>query len=249
MHNDLPSAKFAVDFGVDFGGLVQSEAVAMRRVADHDVAARSAELVGQALHLVHAVQFVIHRHHQCQNRAERLEHNGGFNFDEVIEKQLAGRRAAIHNNEVRPLQRTENAVNLAPVCQIQELGVRVKPLQSRTLVVAINGDVSDVPVFEILNEVDGEEAFAHTALAVEDKVEPFHVLGGLAIRTCAMRGPRVRPGGATSPTGFVGSSADALMPLAGVESEAVFSPFPWTEPGVRFRPGRRRGRTTSPSTS
>ena len=64
-----------------------------------------------------------------------------------------------------------------------------------------------------------------------------------------MRGPRVRPGGATSPTGFVDSSADALMPLAGVESDAMFSPFPWTEAGGRFLPGRRRGRTISPRTA
>ena len=125
----------------------------------------------------------------------------------------------------------------------------MKTLQSGILIVAINGDVSDVPVFEILNEVDGEETFAHSALAIKDKIKPFHVLGGLAIRTCAMRGPRVRPGGATSPTGFVDSSADALMPLAGVESDGVFSPFPWTEAGGRFRPGRRRGRTISPRTS
>src|SRR5207247_2112330 len=88
VHHDLPSAKFGVDLGMDFGGLVQCEAIAVRRVADHDVAACSAELVGQALHLVHAVQFVVHRHHQCQNRAKRLEHSGGFNFTKVFEKQL-----------------------------------------------------------------------------------------------------------------------------------------------------------------
>src|SRR5207249_8333124 len=27
---------------------------------------------------------------ECQNRPERLEHSGGFNFNEVLEKQLAG---------------------------------------------------------------------------------------------------------------------------------------------------------------
>jgi len=63
------------------------------------------------------------------SRAERLEHSGDINFDEVIEKQLAGRGAAIHNHEVHPLQRTENAVELALVCEIEELHVRVKPLQ------------------------------------------------------------------------------------------------------------------------
>src|SRR5205823_9409840 len=51
VHHDLPTAKFGVDLGMDFSGLVQCEAVAMRRVADHDVAASSAESVGEALHL------------------------------------------------------------------------------------------------------------------------------------------------------------------------------------------------------
>ena len=140
--------------------------------------------------MVHAVQFVIHGHHQGQNRAERLEHSGGFNFGEVIEKQLAGCGAAIHNHEVRPLQRTENTVELALACDVEELRVRMKPLQSRILVVAINRDVGDALVFEELDEVDGEEAFANAAFAIEDEIKPLHVLGGLIIRTCAIRGPR-----------------------------------------------------------
>jgi hypothetical protein len=52
----------------------------------------------------------------------------------------------------------------------------MKPLQRRVLVVAINRDVSDAPVLEELHEVDGEEAFADAAFAIEDKVETFHVL-------------------------------------------------------------------------
>src|SRR5439155_9817267 len=142
----------------------------MRRVSDHDVAASSAELIGQALHLVHAVQFVVHRHHQCQNRTEHLEHSRGFNFTEVFEKQLAGRSPTIHNHEIGPLQRTENAVELALVCDVEELHVSVKSLQSRILVVAINRDVGDALVFEELDEVDGKEAFANAAFAIEDKI-------------------------------------------------------------------------------
>src|SRR5438445_263940 len=230
---------------MDFGGLVQREAVAMRRVADHDVAACSAELVGEALHLVHAVQFVIHGHHQGQKRAERLEHSGGFNFTEVFEKQLAGSGATIHNHEVRLLQRTENAVELAPVCEIEELHVRVKALQSRILVVAINRDVGDALVFEKLDEVDGEEAFANAAFAIEDEIKPLHVLGDLRIRTCAMRGPREGFCEVSPPTGFAVNSGNETgsfgcgVPWAG-------SPFDETDD--RFRPGRRRGRTISPST-
>src|ERR1041385_5632646 len=94
------------------------------------------------------------------------------------------------NLVVGPLQRTENTVELSLVCDIEELYVRVKPLQSRILVVAINRDVGDALVFEELDEINGEEAFANAAFAIEDEVEPFHVLGGLMIRTCAMRGPR-----------------------------------------------------------
>jgi len=245
VHHDLPTTKLAVDLGMDFGGLVQCEAVAMRRVADHDVAAGSAELVGEALHLVHAVQFVIHGHHQGQNRAERLEHSGGFNFTEVFEKQLAGSGATIHNHEVRPLQRTEDTVELAPVSELEELHVRVKPLQSRILVVAINRDVGDALVFEELDEVDGEEAFANAAFAIEDKIKAFHVLGGLRMRTCAIRGPREGFCGVPPPTGFAIGSGNESGSFGCGEAGAG-SPFDETD--TRFRPGRRRGRTISPST-
>jgi hypothetical protein len=34
--------------------------------------------------------------------------------------------------------------------------------------------VGDALVFEELDEIDGEEAFADTAFAVEDEVETFH---------------------------------------------------------------------------
>jgi hypothetical protein len=66
----------------------------------------------------------------------------------------------------------------------------MKPLQRRILVVTVNRDVRDAFVLEELDEIDGEETFPHTAFAVEDEVETFHVLAGLSIRTWAMRGPR-----------------------------------------------------------
>ena len=52
----------------------------------------------------------------------------------------------------------------------------MKTLQRRVLVVRINCDVGDAFVFEELDEIDGEEAFADAALSVEDEIEAFHVL-------------------------------------------------------------------------
>src|SRR5206468_6631573 len=162
-----------------------------------------------------------------------------------FEKQLAGSGATIHNHEVRSLQRTENTVELAPVCEIEELRVRVKPLQSRILVVAVNRDVGDALVFEELDEVDGEETFSNAAFAIEDEIKPLHVLCGLIMRTCAMRGPREGFCGVPPPTGFAVGSSDESGSFGCGEAGAG-SPF--DETNVRFRPGRRRGRTFSPST-
>ena len=113
---------------------------------------------------------------------------------------------AIHDNQVRLLQRAENAVEFTPVVQIEKPGVGMKPLQRRIFVVTINRDVRDAPVFEELDEVDGEEAFAYTAFAIEDEVETFHMLSGLSIRTCAMRGPRMRVCGVSVPLESAGAS-------------------------------------------
>ena len=112
---------------------------------------------------------------------------------------VSGCGAAIHDNEVRFLQRAENAVQFAVIAQIQKPRIRMKTLQRRVLVVAINRNVRDTPVLEELHEVDREEAFADTAFAIEDEVETFHVLSGLSIRTCAMRGPRLRVCAASLP--------------------------------------------------
>src|SRR5258706_79398 len=124
----------------------------------------------------------------------------------------------------------------------------MKPFQRGIFIVAINGDMGDAFVLEELDEIHGEEAFADSAFAVEDEVEAFHVGGGLSFRTCAMRGPRALSDGLSSPYGCADRSADAPSPFPGGEPAALFSPFPWTEAGGRFRPGRLRGRTISPST-
>jgi hypothetical protein len=58
--------------------------------------------------------------------------------------------------------------------------------------------MGDALVFEVLDKVDRKKAFADTAFAVEDEIETFHVVCGLSIRTCAMRGPRERAGDISS---------------------------------------------------
>ena len=98
------------------------------------------------------------------------------NLSEVFNEQVRGRGAAIHNNQIRCLQRGEDPVEFSAVVQIEKLRVRVKPLQRRILVVGINRDVGDALVLEELDEVDGEETFADTAFAIEDEVETFHAL-------------------------------------------------------------------------
>jgi hypothetical protein len=108
--------------------------------------------------------------------------------------------------------------------------------------------VGDALVLEELDEIDREEAFADTALAIEDENETFHALSGLSIRTCAMRGPRVRPGGASFPLESAGGFADAPASLTSVESAVDSPPFVEEEIDERFRPGRLRGRTISPIT-
>jgi hypothetical protein len=53
--------------------------------------------------------------------------------------------------------------------QIQKLHVvTVKAFQRGIFVVAVADDKGDIFVFEVLDEVDGKETFADTALAVKD---------------------------------------------------------------------------------
>jgi len=129
---------------------------------------------------------------QSGRRAEFGQNGRQVNFGEVINEQVGGRGAAIHDDEVRFFQRREDSVEFTPVIQIEKAGVGMKPFQRRIFVVAINRDGRDAFVLEELHEVDGEETLADTAFAMEHEVETFHVLSGLSIRTCAMRGPRLR---------------------------------------------------------
>jgi len=68
----------------------------------------------------------------------------------------------------------------------------MKPLERRVFVVAVERHVRELPVFEVLDEIDGEETFAHAALAVENEHDTlFHILGSSMNSTLAMRGPGV----------------------------------------------------------
>ena len=68
--NNAAPGEFDLEPFAHFRRLEEREAVAVRRVADHDVAARLAKLVADSLNLIHAVHLVIHRHDESERRAE-----------------------------------------------------------------------------------------------------------------------------------------------------------------------------------
>src|SRR5690242_13747299 len=64
----------------------------------------------------------------------------------------------------------------------------MKAFQDRIFVVGVNGGVSDGLVFEELNKIDGKEAFAHAAFAIDDGVEfLLHNIKGFWSQRCAGR--------------------------------------------------------------
>lgn len=204
----------------------------------HDVTAFLPELVGKTLDLIHAVGLVVHRHDERERRTEFGQHGGQVNLSEVINEQVGGRGAAVHDNEVRLFKGGEDSVQFAAIVQVQKPRVGMKPFQRRVFVVGINRDMGNALVLEELDKVHREEAFADAALAVKDENETFHVLSGLSIRTCAMRGPRLRGGWISRPLASVAGSCDV---------EAA-PPFGSAGRAGRFRAGRLRGRTISEST-
>src|ERR1022692_164801 len=102
--------------------------------------------------------------------------------------------------------------------------------------------MGDALVFEVLDKVDGKKAFADTAFAVEDEVETFHVVCGLSIRTCAMRGPRTRGCWFSPWFPVVGRTGDVVKEERGSLSDKL-------ETGGRLRGRRLLGRDISPKTS
>jgi hypothetical protein len=49
----------------------------------------------------------------------------------------------------------------------------METLQRRVLVIAVDCAMSDAAIFQILNQVDGEEALSDSAFAVDDEVDLF----------------------------------------------------------------------------
>ena len=58
-HGNFPTAEFVFELRAHFGRFEQFKTLAMRCIANHDVIALFAELVGQPLHLVNAVRFMV----------------------------------------------------------------------------------------------------------------------------------------------------------------------------------------------
>ena len=128
------------------------------------------------LNLINAVQFMIDRAGNGQARVEAFEDGRHFCFVEVIQEDTGGRRSAIHHHDVAFEERVHHAVYVRRMVGVNETDFRMEPFEGRVFVITVEGRMADMAVFEVLDEVDGEEAFADAAFAVEDEVEPFHVL-------------------------------------------------------------------------
>ena len=156
----------------------EGTAVTVRGVANHDVVALFTELFRQPLDLIHAVGFVVHRHDQCEFYSERRKHGRQINLGKIINEQVGGGGAAIHDHQIGFCQCVKKAVEFTSVAQIKKSRVGMKPFQRRIFVVAVNRDMGDALVFEELDEIDGKETFADAAFAVKDENQSFHYFVG-----------------------------------------------------------------------
>src|SRR5262245_2773750 len=136
-------------------------------IANHDIAAGLSKLVGEPLHLVHAVQLVVYGHDERERCAECRNNGGQVDLVEVIEKQIGRSGAAIDNNQVRLLHRSENAIEFAAIVEVEEKRFGMEPLQGRILVVAVDGDMGHAFVLEELDEIHSEETLTNASFAVE----------------------------------------------------------------------------------
>ncbi len=92
---------------------------------------------------------------------------------EEVEEQIGRSCAAIDYEQIGIFRSREHAVDLAAMLKIDELRLRVEALERRVLVVAVDRAMSDAAIFQILNEVDGEEALSDSSFAVDDEVDLF----------------------------------------------------------------------------
>ena len=124
------SPEIVLELGADFGRLKQCKVVAVGGITDHDVVAFLSELVGQPLNLIHAVGLVVDWHEKRERRAHGGQHRGQINDLEIVNEKVGGSGAAIHHHQIGFLQSAVKiSVQSAPVGQVKEEGIRMKPIQ------------------------------------------------------------------------------------------------------------------------
>jgi hypothetical protein len=97
--------------------------------------------------------------------------------------------ASVRNKRIL-LGSLNHRIEAARVSEIQEHRFRVKPLECRVLIVAVKSGMSYLSILEILDKIDGEEAFAQAAFPVEDEQQLFlHIFGSSMNSTLATCGP------------------------------------------------------------
>jgi hypothetical protein len=177
----------------DDGMIENGKIVAVNSVPQHDVGTGIGEFVRDAFELVNAVGLLIDGHKERERRRQCFKRRRQVNLVKIIEEHFGGRRTAVHDHQIAFIKCANHGIESARVGQIQKLNVvAVEAFQSGIFIVAITGGKFDVLVFEVLDEVDGKETFADTALAVKNQVEAFsHIVSpGGNSSTLAMRGPR-----------------------------------------------------------
>ena len=165
----------------------------MNRSADDEVSATVTQFLDQPLNLFDAVQFCTHGHGKGESRVQAGQQRRQVSTGEKVQKQVRRSGPTIDNDQIGFIQGLDHRVKSARTGQVEETRLGMKPLERRVFVVAVESRVRELPVFEVLDEIDGEETFAHAALAVEDEDELlFHILGSSMNSTLATRGPGVR---------------------------------------------------------
>ena len=172
-HRDLACMQRVDHVLSRLAAVVNLERVAVGFVFYDNPRAAIVQRIGQNAELFDAVGFVIDGTDDGQSRVERAQDFGKTNLIEEIDEQVRGGRAAVDHEQIGSLRSREHAVDFAAVLKIDELRLRVEALQRRVFVVAVDRAMSDAAIFEILNEVRGEEAFSDAAFAVDDEVDLF----------------------------------------------------------------------------
>ena len=172
-HRDLARVQLVNDLPPRLAAVVNLEGLAVRFVLHDDPAAAILERVRQSAQLLNAIGLVINGTDDGESRVERTENVRERDLVEEVDEQISRGRAAVDYKQIGSLRGREHAIDLAPVFKINELRLRMESLQRRVLVVAVDHATGDAAIFEILNEVRGEEAFSDAAFAVDDEIDLF----------------------------------------------------------------------------